>query len=122
QAIVEDTPFAVLASPDDREVLIFAVDALAEQVDLIGVKAQKYTNVFARIILDLVNLVMKSEVALQVPQTGELGILHDQGRLEFSPGMAIEAPPEHLAVLRPGEESDGGAVNADESLAIITDK
>src|SRR5579884_1509071 len=66
QAIVEDTPFAVLASPDDREVLVLAADTFVGQVDLVGVQTQQHANVFAREVLDLVDLVMESEVALQV--------------------------------------------------------
>ena len=36
--------------------------------------------------------------------------------------MAVEVSAEHLAVLRPGEEGDGGAVDAKEAFAVLADE
>src|ERR1700730_11439717 len=62
QAIVENTPFAVLAGPDNREVLVLATDSFPGQVDLACIKTQQHTNVVAREVLDLVDFVVESEV------------------------------------------------------------
>ena len=53
KAIVENTPFAVLAGPDDREVFVLTMDALPGQIDFVGIETQQYTHVGAREILDL---------------------------------------------------------------------
>src|SRR5438132_14105124 len=38
QAVVEDTPFAVVADPDDGEILVLAMDAFPGQIDLAGIE------------------------------------------------------------------------------------
>ncbi len=53
---------------------------------------------------------------------GKLAILHDQRGVELAPGVAVEIAANHLAVLRPGQERDGGAVDADETFAVIADE
>src|SRR4029077_14775652 len=71
QAIVEDTPFAVSARPDDGEVLVLAMDAFPGQIDLAGIETQQHANMVAREVLDLVDFVLESEVPGQVPHAGE---------------------------------------------------
>src|SRR5262245_25347942 len=122
EAIVENTPFAVLAGPDDREVLVLTMDTLPGQIDLVGVETQQYAHVGAREVLDLVDFVLEREVLGQARHAGEVWIFYVPRRLVFSPRVAIEVAAEHLAVLRPGRERDGGAMDADETLAIITDE
>ena len=82
QAIVEDTPFAVVAGPDDGEVLVLAMDAFPGQIDFAGIETQQHANIVAREVLDLVDFVLEREVPGKVPHAGESGILHDQRRLE----------------------------------------
>src|SRR5262245_2357283 len=122
KAIVENTAFAVLAGPDDREVLVLTMDALPGQIDLVGIETQQHAHVGAREVLDLIDFVVEREDPGQAGHTGEVRILYDQRRLKFSPGVAIEVATEHLAVLRPGRECDGGAMDADETFAVIADK
>jgi hypothetical protein len=45
-----------------------------------------------------------AEAPGQVPQAREPGIFHDQRHQELHPGVAVEGPAEHMAVLWPGEE------------------
>src|SRR5215831_10217216 len=122
KAIVENTPFAVLAGPDDREVLVLTMDTLPGQIDLVSIETQQYAHVGAREVLDLVDFVVEREVLGQACHAGEVRILYDQRRLEFSPGVSIEVAAEHLTVLRPGRERDGGAMDADETFAVIADE
>src|SRR5262245_22377931 len=94
QAVVEDPPLAVGAGPDDREVLVLAVDTLPGEVDLAGVEAEQHANMVAGEILDLIDLVLEREGAGEVPHAGETGVLDHQGRVELAPRMPVEAAAE----------------------------
>ena len=71
QPIVEDTPFAIVAGPDDREVFVLATDTFPGQVDLAGIETEQHANVVAREVFDLVDFVLEREVPGQVPHAGE---------------------------------------------------
>ena len=53
---------------------------------------------------------------------GNVGILDHQRGVELAPGVPVEVTADHLAVLRPADERDGGAVDADEPFAVVVDE
>src|SRR5690242_14074505 len=46
-------------------------------------------------------------------------VFHDHGGLDDAPRVFIEAPAEHLAKLRPQEESGGGRVCSNEAFPVV---
>src|SRR5262249_44796929 len=122
EAVIEHAALAVRAGPDDSKVAVPTVDTLPRKVDLALVEPEQHPNPGPREALDLVDLILECELAREVPQAGEGWVLDDQGSRELAPGVAVKGAAEHGAVLRPGEERDGGAVDADESLAVVADE
>src|SRR5689334_283962 len=49
-------------------------------------------------------------------------VLHEDGRIESSPGVLVVSPANHFHIVWPVHESDGSAVHANESLAIVVDE
>src|SRR5262249_27134458 len=61
ESVVEDAPLAVFAGPSDGEIAVRAVDALHGHVDLRSVEPQQHSDIVAREVLDLVDLVLEHE-------------------------------------------------------------
>src|SRR5262249_25449429 len=90
KAVIDHTPLAVIAGPDDSKVVVFTVDAVLREVDLARVEAEQHADSVSREVFDLVDLVLEGELAREVPHAGEGRVLDHQGSIEHAPGVAIE--------------------------------
>src|SRR5262249_28400161 len=122
QAVVEDAPFAVVPRPDDREILVLSVYTFLGKFDLVGVETHEHADVVARVVFDLIDLVLEGKPRRQMLHAGEPGIFDHEGGIEYAPWVAVEVAANHLAVLGPGHERDRRAMNPDESLAVIANE
>ena len=90
EAIVEHAALAVVLRPDDSEIFIGALHAIAREIDLVGVEAEENTNILPGEILNLINLVEECERRRKIVHSGELCIFHDERRVELAPRVTIE--------------------------------
>src|SRR5579864_8442648 len=49
-------------------------------------------------------------------------VFHEDRRIESNPGVLVVSPAKHFHIFWPVNESDGSAVHANESLAIVVDE
>ena len=95
---------------------------MAGQINPVSVEAQQHAAILPGEIFDLIDFVEKREATGKVFHAGELGVFHNERRLELTPGMAVEIAAEHLSVLGPTGEGDRGAANADETFSFVANE
>jgi len=79
--------------PDDREIIVLAVDILLGQVDLARIQPASAPNILAREILDLVNLILHRESGRQMLHSGKSASSTINGAFKSPHGCPSKYPP-----------------------------
>src|SRR6266540_3109076 len=122
ETVVEDAPFSITLRPDHGETIFRLLHSFAGKVEFGGIKAEQDAGILWGEVFDLIDFVEEREAFRKASQAGEIGIFHNEGRIELTPGMSIEIAAEHFAVFGPGCKGDSSAVDADEAFTVVADE
>src|ERR1700686_3474580 len=122
QRRVINASFAIHLRPSPREIAVGAVNILVLHIELAHIEPHQHANFVSRIIGHLINLIPEHKRWREVLHAGKARVFYDDRCIEGQPRMFVVVAADHVTIVGPVHKSNGGAMDSDESLAIVMDE